>query len=101
MVDNSGWIPCSDRLPEKNGWYLCSCEYEFGYMVITQYWNSDKKRWVNNAVKHIFNTYYVISPFSGERLKYKDNGTYDFNESIIAWMPLPKPWKKRGSKNEQ
>lgn len=51
------WIPCSERLPEKDGYYLTTTMY---YQVYRDYWNGDN---------------------------------WDRTEMIIAWMPLPEPYK--------
>lgn len=61
------WIPCSDRLPDKP-------EYrENGYIV-------QRER--------------VVEPFSaywdGERWTNEDDGVID---KVMAWMPLPEPYK--------
>lgn len=84
----SNWIPCSEKLPEKDGWYLCSTKDK---RVVTLYWYSEIGRWVNNAAKHIFETYQVTN-LLGERIFYKENSCYDFHEHILAWEPLPEPY---------
>lgn len=72
-----GWIPCSERLPETLGEYL-----------ITALSNPHKNRIVSAG-------YY--------NNRFKEFGTYRADASwekwdVIAWMPLPKPWK--GADNE-
>lgn len=68
------WIPCSERLPEKNGMYFitlkdldfngeCHCFTEF------RYYSSRKKKWDEGIER--------------------DNPGME----IIAWMPLPEPYK--------
>lgn len=59
----SGWIPCSERLPEKNGRYLAS--------------------WVSNLT----NKYNIDSIFFAYGEWDCCNG------EVEAWMPLPKPAK--------
>ena len=56
------WIPCSERLPERNGYYLVT----------------GRQGAVNKRL-------------------YQDGYWYG-NWAIIAWMPLPEPW--RGENNE-
>ena len=51
------WIPVSERLPEKDGYYLTTTMY---YQVYRDYWNGDN---------------------------------WDRTEMVIAWMPLPEPYK--------
>ena len=57
------WIPCSERLPEKNKEVLISCDWG---VDIGEYgddgWRSE---WINH---------------------------YD-DDAVLAWMPLPKPYK--------
>jgi hypothetical protein len=60
------WIPCSERLPEKDGHYLCSFKMP--------------KRIDKIYVGLAYRTY-------GRWYGYMDN-------EIIAWMPLPEPYKE-------
>lgn len=60
---NNGWIPCSERLPDKEGDYLTTVD---GCMVV------DITLFANGN----------FIDFLGE----EDN-------SIIAWQPLPQPYK--------
>ena len=64
------WIPCSERLPEKNGDYIVSledCVYP---------WAS----WFNGK-------WFMLPIGSIAR---------DFGEhEILAWMPLPEPYKEK------
>ena len=63
------WIPCSERLPENNGVYLVTIifdidETESGRDVTKAYFCSQSKKW-----------------------------KYFSNDDVIAWMPLPEPYK--------
>ena len=60
------WIPCSERLPEKNGRYLTS--------------------WVSNLT----NRYYIDSIFFAYGEWDCCNG------DVEAWMPLPEPYMEGG-----
>lgn len=53
---NGKWVPCSERLPDKNGYYLTSEE--------------------NGGIEVEW---------------YDETGWGYFG--VLAWMPLPKPWK--------
>lgn len=58
-----GWIPCSERLPKENTEVLMSLEWGID---IGEYRNGDwHSEWIN----------------------YYDDG------DVLAWMPLPEPWK--------
>ena len=68
------WTPCSERLPEKNGWYLL----QFGKhgMFVGAYF-ADRKvfgEWHENI---------GIDEVNREFEEYHP----------VAWMPLPEPWK--------
>ena len=58
------WIPCSERLPNESGWYVISV---VGFENITDvsYFYSDEAKWSDITDK----------------------------QKVVAWMPLPKPYK--------
>ena len=61
------WVPCSERMPEETGAYLCTCK-DAGRLIITLIkWQPRMKSW----------------NLAGARTYWK----------VIAWMPLPEPWK--------
>lgn len=68
---NGGWIPCSERLPEDD--YICIVTVEYpNNETVVQYGWFDKKRIC----------WYV--------------GMQEFRTSnILAWQPLPEPFKER------
>ena len=61
---NNGWIPCSERLPEKDMW--CLATFESGNVDKIQYLVTNNWGW---------------------------NGMRGDNK-VIAWMPLPAPYKE-------
>lgn len=71
----SEWIPCSERLPDRNGTYLVTiCSYDeianINYMSV-EYGNSD-----------------------GNFLHYgTEKPRAKIGKYIVAWMPLPEPYK--------
>ena len=69
------WIPCSERLPEENGQYLITIKY-----------------------KHVNDSYEDVYAEHGEWLDGKWDmfcfGHCGEVEDIIAWMPLPEPYKE-------
>ena len=63
------WIPVSEELPNKEGYYLCS-------------------------VRYMYPPYNFFEP---EKVKYMDDVTIqkfdgEFNIEVKAWMPLPEPY---------
>lgn len=68
------WIPCSERLPEE-GWCLCTVHgvfYDYCEILSCQK-RKRKKRflWLD-----------------------EDGEYFDFTERVLAWMPLPEPWRR-------
>ena len=64
------WIPCSERLPEKNGQYLVVADCgisEKVYRQIVKYWDGEGQKWMPN--------------------------NYAPSTHFVAWMPLPEPYK--------
>lgn len=60
-----GWIPCSERLPREE-----EQDDELGVLVT------------------------LGNGYSGLQYDwYHDGHWYDWNGFIVAWMPLPEPWK--------
>ena len=63
------WIPCSDRLPEKEGIYLIT------------------------ATNYIFDTEEIAVGTCYFNTEYGFSNNTNTRRKILAWMPLPKPWK--------
>ena len=68
-----GWIPCSERLPSEDGCYLVCMNFKYG--------NIEVLKWVDG-----WNCY--RGP-NGEICRGSEIDRAD----IIAWMPLPEPYK--------
>ena len=78
------WIPCSERLPEEDTNVLISYRYKEGegdtshvYIDITSYGDMYFGGRKVEAAKH------WRQPFE----------YFTSNYEVIAWMPLPEPWK--------
>ena len=64
-----GWIPVTERLPEKEGVYLVTDKTAYGAKISLRYWN----------------------------IHEKDAFWSGFESDVVtAWMPLPKPWEGEG-----
>ena len=90
--ENAEWIPCSERLPEKYGWYLCTLK---DTRVNTYYWNN-KGEWLDNGKKHFFELYNISSRYTGENITAEQEGSVYWTDWVIAWMPLPEPYREEG-----
>ena len=63
-TDSSTWIPCSERLPEIDGGYICTAkDVEESLELIYSTWDNS---WMDE---------------------------FDSEYEVIAWMPLPLPYK--------
>lgn len=69
FIDGRTWIPCSERLPDHDGYYLTSHDWRIQYPQITEFILKD----------------------------YSCDGRSSFKvgvaSPVIAWMPLPEPFK--------
>lgn len=65
------WIPCSDGIPKRTGYYICTCR--------------DGVRYITSVLK--WQTGWVLT---GARSYWK----------VIAWMPLPAPFESKESEAE-
>ena len=63
------WIPCSERLPE-NGEEVLASTPDFIYITLHEFINNH--HWWSEVVE------------------------YRLIHNVIAWMPLPEPYKERG-----
>ena len=66
---NNGWIPCSERLPDKSGEYLTYVDYE------------DE-------------TFIAIDEIDCDGIMKEWNCTPNYH--VIAWQPLPEPYQPKG-----
>ena len=82
-----GWIPCSERLPNEGEVVLVCMRIE-----------SHKAEWEEQRsieFGRISSDRYDFNGTGWEWLNESgaDYWQADWNNSILAWMPLPKPWK--------
>ena len=76
-AENKGeWIPCSERLPEETGIYLCTVGAPYRnpreMYYAPQEWadKTDNATWRNT------------------------DGSYVYDWFVEAWQPLPEPWER-------
>ena len=70
---HGGWIPCGERLPEEEQTVLVTCSdggvYIYDRLNACDYEYDDMRFWEDNM------------------------GCYQPREDVIAWMPLPEPYR--------
>ena len=75
----NNWIPCSERLPEEYGEYICTMEngqvQECGFVPEKQ----------KGLIK-------------GWSTCEADGHKFLRNKDVLAWMPLPEPYSEEGGK---
>lgn len=74
------WIPCSERLPNKSGKYL---------VTIIQNESSFQQGVTNVFIRSLAPANILYGEGFGEQLVWRK----ELWEDVVAWMPLPKPWK--------
>lgn len=65
------WIPCSERLPKKNGFYLCATK---DCITILEFIEGN--------------------PHYHEEPSFVSDVLGKCNSYVVAWMPLPEPYKE-------
>lgn len=86
------WIPCSKRLPskeERKEWIDKNLD-GIGYLypcLVTRYSSINQSRMKNNP-------YVAKHYFDGE--DFVNCGEEVCSEYVIAWMPLPEPYREEG-----
>jgi hypothetical protein len=68
------WIPCSERLPSENGYYLVTLEN--GVVKILGYSTTQRTTYPKGF-------YHIEDGFSWRQIQ----------NPVVAWMPLPEAWK--------
>lgn len=74
----NGWIPVSERLPKEDGRYLVT--FKHGIKVCMVGYGSCKRTVLGCPIGH---GWYSL-----------EEAQYYADDSIIAWMPLPEPYKE-------
>lgn len=86
----SRWIPVTDHLPQEEGWYQCSCY--------------DPKAFSDGLVRDLY-FYPGIKEFV-DNIRYFCNGLKDiekyyWTKYVVAWKPLPEPYKVKRDCSEK
>lgn len=79
-MPKTGWIPVSERLPEKDGRYLVTCPSLGDDLEVSTAWYGTPLM--------------PIRPVKGKCFFDSDDEWGDVPyDDVLAWMPLPKPYK--------
>lgn len=76
QAERRRWIPCKERLPEKEGWYITTVENE-----------KTGKRRIENDLFAIS----IAIAHGNKPHKFCKDG---YGQRTIAWQPFPEPYKK-------
>lgn len=71
------WIPCSERLPEQSDDYICTIPLD------------EEETFVK-----------VLTFHKGRFYEDDDEWGATFYDDVIAWMPLPKPYREESEVEE-
>lgn len=77
------WIPCSERLPETRDRYLISYRVVGNEYVTTAVWGKPPEPRTDIRGNHFYEPDDEYGDF-----------VYDVEGEVIAWMPLPEPYKE-------
>ena len=86
-VVSNGWIPCSERLPEESGYYLVTYHYWSDGNFLPKYDDTYVRRVHYQISEHFVGWNYPKN--------VDDRAENDCHKEVIAWQPLPEPFKER------
>lgn len=84
LLVDSEWIPCSEKLPKEDARYLCQNSH--GLMSVLS--------WANN-LEDVDNFHFYNKNHGGWYELDSEWGCCE-RRGVIAWKPLPKPYKEDG-----
>jgi len=95
------WIPVTEKLPEKNGSYLCSVDDESVNIGSKQFVTTlDYGDAAKNAKEHFKSCVFENGKAFGEDWSRPDDKPYSEIDNVvrvIAWMPIPEPYREEES----
>ena len=86
-VGTNGWIPCSERLPEESGYYLVTYHDWSDGNFLPKYDDTYVRRLHYQISEHFVGWNYPKN--------VDDRAENDCHKEVIAWQPLPEPFKER------
>ena len=81
-----GWIPCSERLPEESGYYLVTYHDWSDGNFLPKYDDTYVRRLHYQISEHFVGWNYPKN--------VDDRAENDCHKEVIAWQPLPEPFKE-------
>ena len=84
---NNGWIACSERLPEESGYYLVTYHDWSDGNFLPKYDDTYVRRLHYQISEHFVGWNYPKN--------VDDRAENDCHKEVIAWQPLPEPFKER------
>ena len=82
-----GWIPCSERLPKESGYYLVTYHDWSDGNFLPKYDDTYVRRLHYQISEHFVGWNYPKN--------VDDRAENDCHKEVIAWQPLPEPFKER------
>lgn len=83
---NGGWIACSERLPEESGYYLVTYHDWSDGNFLPKYDDTYVRRLHYQINEHFVGWNYPKN--------VDDRAENDCHKEVIAWQPLPEPFKE-------
>ena len=84
---NGGWIACSERLPKESGYYLVTYHDWSDGNFLPKYDDTYVRRLHYQISDHFVGWNYPKN--------VDDRAENDCHKEVIAWQPLPEPFKER------
>jgi len=84
---NGGWIACSEQLPEESGYYLVTYHNWSDGNFLPKYDDTYVRRLHYQISEHFVGWNYPKN--------VDDRAENDCHKEVIAWQPLPEPFKER------
>ena len=81
------WIPCSERMPEESGYYIVTYHDWSDGNFLPKYDDTYVRRLHYQISEHFVGWNYPKN--------VDDRAENDCHKEVIAWQPLPEPFKER------
>ena len=88
---DQNWIPVTECLPKKSGVYIVTCRWDESDPFradVLEYGRPVNERWKDSD--RVFPEGYAF----GENWGHDGKSEMDNIEEVIAWMPMPDPYKE-------